>query len=484
MIKTPEQYLSSLRDGREVYYAGRRVDDVTRHESLIVPVMHSKKFYELRQRSELRDILIYEEEGLGAVSSFFKIPRDQQGLLDRSRIIQETTRQSNGVFNIVQAIGTDTLFALMIVAKKLEREEGKKEYYERVMRHYEYLAKNDLAMATAQTDVKGDRSKRPHEQLDPDLYLRIVDVTDEGIVVNGAKAHTTQSLTANEIFFIPCRAMTEKDRDYAVAFALPVNTRGLKLIVRPLQEVDGLPVREDAPLSSRNAEAESLTILDHVLVPWERVFLFREWRYAGELANLFALFHRFTAVSYRTVVSELFIGGARLAALCNGIENSPHVRDELLDMVLYREIMHMAAKMAAVEHVRDEHTGIAVPNSLYTNIGKLYSNANFPLVVKDLVDIAGGYVSTLPSTSDLENPETRPYIEKYMKGSPRFSGRDRYRVLRFARELVGGPLAGYMLGLMIHAEGSVAASKIALYREYSFEEAERLATRAALLESE
>ncbi len=134
--------------------------------------------------------------------------------------------------------------------------------------------------------------------------------------------------------------------------------------------------------------------------------------------------------------------------------------------------MSMASKLAAYESSADSNTGIAVPSSLYTNVGKLYSNANFANIVKSVVDIAGGWISTLPSTRDLENPETREYVQKYMKGDDRFTGEERFKLLRFVRELVGGPLAGYMLGLMIHAEGSVAASKIALYREYNFKPAE------------
>ncbi|MCS7143388.1 MAG: 4-hydroxybutyryl-CoA dehydratase [Aigarchaeota archaeon] len=480
-MRTPDQYLSSLRDGRAVYYGGKKVEDVTTHPVLRVAVSHASRLYELRSDARLREILVYHDEGMGTMSSFFKVPRSVEDLLLRSIAIQETTRSSNGVFNIIQVIGSDALFALMIVAKKIWDEVRKAEYYERVLRYYEYVASNDLAIATAQTDVKGDRTKRPHEQSDPDMYLRVVDVTDEGIVVNGAKAHTTQSVVANEVIFLPSRALGELDRDYAVAFALPASTKGLKLIARPLMEVEGVPSEEDAPLSSRGAEVESLTVLDHVMVPWERVFLFKEWKYAGELANLFATFHRFSAISYRCVVADLYLGAARLAAKANGIEEVPHVRDGVLEIVLYKEIMNMALRMSAIDGVLDVGTKIIVPNPISTNVGKLYSNTNFANVVRNVIDIAGGYVSTLPSTLDLENPETGQYIEKFLGRGSGYEGAERYKVLRLVRELVGGPLAGYMLGLMIHAEGSAAASRIALYRSYEFDEAERLALEAARL---
>ncbi|MEM1627380.1 MAG: 4-hydroxyphenylacetate 3-hydroxylase N-terminal domain-containing protein [Sulfolobaceae archaeon] len=474
-LKNSKEYLNSLRDGREIYYRGKRVEDVTTHPVLSIPITHAKRFYELRDvNEELRKLLVINDPTLGEISGFYKICKSPEDLWYRSKIIQETTRLSGGLFNIVQAIGSDALHALFIVAKKMDAENNKG-YTERVKRYYEYVAKNDLALAVAQTDVKGDRTKRPHEQIDKDLYVRIVDVRDDGIIVRGAKVHTTQSIASNEIIFLPYRTMVEDDKDYAVAFAIPTNTKGLKLIVRPMIEIEGLPSREDAPLSSRHAEAETMTILDDVFIPWERVFMFKEWKYAGELANLFALYHRFTAISYRIIEADLYLGTARLVAKVNGLDNVSHVRDEILDIVLYREIMYMGARLAALEALIDQSTGIAIPNPIYTNIGKLYSNTNFVNVLRGLVDITGGIISTLPSTEDFKNPEERAFIEKYLKANPNYSGEERFKVLRLARELAGGPFTGYMLGWMIHAEGSMAASKIALYREYDFSRAEELA---------
>jgi len=207
-LKNPQEYINSLRDGRVVYYRGKRVENVTTHPVLSIPINHARKFYELRENEELRKLLVIRDPELGEISGFYKICKSPEDLWYRSRIIQETTRLSGGLFNIVQAIGSDALHALFIVAKKLDAE-GNKGYSERVRRYYEYVAKNDLALAVAQTDVKGDRTKRPHEQVDPDLYVRVVDVRDDGIVVRGAKVHTTQSIASNEIIFLPYRTMVE-----------------------------------------------------------------------------------------------------------------------------------------------------------------------------------------------------------------------------------------------------------------------------------
>ncbi len=471
---SPTQYLESLKDGREVYYRGKRVDDVTTHPLLGIPVRHAARLYEFKASREFRDLAVLEDPELGEISAFYKVPRNTEDLLRRFRVIAESTRYCNGIFNIVQAIGSDALFALMIATSRM----NDRVFHQRVMEYYRYLATQDKAVAVAQTDVKGDRSLRPHSQPYPDLYVRVEEVRSDGIVVRGAKAHTTQSVAANEIIFLPTRAMVENDADYALAFAVPTNAKGLKLISRPLLEVEGLGT-EDAPLSSRSVEVETLTVLDGVFVPWERVFLFRDYKLAGELANLFATYHRFTAITYRSVMTDLFIGCARLIARYNGIEDAPHVRDYILGMVAYKGILEMAAKAAAHEPVLDGNTGIAIPNPIHTNIAKLYSNQNFVNVISGLVDVAGGLTSTLPSTDDLNSEDVGRYVVHYLQARERYTGEDRFKLLRLVRELVGGPMTGYSIGLFVHAEGSIAASKIALYREYDFTRAEELVSRLA-----
>jgi aromatic ring hydroxylase len=472
-MRTQESYFKALDDGRNVFYKGQRVQNIVTHEVLSVPVLHAAQLYELKEKEQL---FRYHDPSLGEISGFFRIPNDSEALWYRFKIIQESTRRAGGVFNIIQAIGSDAIFASLLVGKQLAMG-GKTEFLKRVTDYLSKVAREDLALAVAQTDVKGDRSKRPHEQPDPDLYVRVVEERKDGIVVRGAKAHTTQAAVADEIIFIPSRAMTEADSDYSLAFALPANAKGLKMIVRPMIEIEGFPSRDDAPNASNHAELETLTILDDVFVPWERVFLYRDPKMAGQLANLFALYHRFTALSYRTAMADMYVGLARLAAKYNGIDDVPHIRDDIVDVIMYREVMYMAARTAAVECLKV--ADMALPNPLYTNVGKLYSNAHFHDVVRDVIDVAGGLVSTLPSTLDYYNQETHEYLEKYLRGSGQFSGEDRFKLMRLVREMVGGPVTGYMLGGMIHAEGSMAASKIAMYREYDFKRSEELVSKVA-----
>ncbi|GAY26160.1 4-hydroxybutyryl-CoA dehydratase [Desulfurococcaceae archaeon AG1] len=461
MARTPDEYISSLGDGREVWYRGVRVSSIADHPVLSIAARHLSKIYAMGDR-------LYHDSELGSISKYYKIPRGSEDLLERHRMIYRHTYECNGIFNIGQAIGSDALFALMIVSKKIDAK-YRTNYYERVINYYKYIVKNDLSIAVAQTDVKGDRSKRPHEQRDPDLYVRVVDVRSDGIVVRGAKAHTTQAAVSDEIIVIPTRAMTPKDSDYAVAFAIPANTKGLRMIVRPIDEVEG---NSSAVLSRKDYELETLTIFDNVFVPWDRVFMFREHEYAGLLANLFATYHRFTAVSYRSAMANLYLGAASLAAKANGVFEAPHIRSRIIEIILWKEIMRMGAIASAVNPVIDED--IAIPNPLYTNIAKLYSNTNFSKVLEALVDIVGGIVSTLPSEEDLKG-ELGDLIAKYLAGA--VDGKERIAILKIAKELAGSSLAGYALGLMIHAEGSAEASRIGLAREYNLSEAEELVKR-------
>jgi aromatic ring hydroxylase len=155
-LRTSNEYLDSLRDGRSVYYRGKRVDDVTSHEILRIPVKHASMLYEFEQK--FPELAVYHDPEMGPVSAFYKIPRGVDDLLKRHELIQKSTRYCNGIFNISLAIGSDALFAPFITASK----SGDRVFHERVQKYYMYVVENDLATAVAQTDVKGDRSLRPH----------------------------------------------------------------------------------------------------------------------------------------------------------------------------------------------------------------------------------------------------------------------------------------------------------------------------------
>ncbi len=305
-LRTPQQYIDSLRDGRTVYYRGERVADVTTHPELGVGARHAALEYASTQDPAHADLTTYTDATGARSSRYWKLPEGPDDLLRRHALIDHGTRVGHGVFLIIKEIGSDFLFAHTIVSHQLQ-ELAKAPYYERLRAYHRHVEQHDLALAVAQTDVKGDRSLGPAEQEHPDYYVRVVDRQKDGIVVRGAKAHTTNTTASNELICLPTRALAEADRDYAVAFAVPVATKGIKLIASPFTATGSS--RFHHPVSSEHKMIETLTVFDDVFVPWDRVLLCGETPYAGALALGFVEFHRFTAVSYKLPLLDLIQEG-------------------------------------------------------------------------------------------------------------------------------------------------------------------------------
>ena len=479
-LRTAKQYIESLRDGRVVYVQGMKVADVTTHPNMKITVDHCANVFELQADPKYRDLFTVEENG-ERISRYFAFPKTPVELEKRRQMIDTHTTLGRGQLNLTKAIGSDALMAATVVAHQMKEKLGKPEYSQRLEEYVKWVKKHDPTIVAAVTDVKGDRSKRPHEQADPDLYVHIVERRKDGVVVRGAKAHTTASPTANEIIFIPTRAMTEKDAEYAVAFSIPANTKGIKLICRPMLSSDAS--KFDNPVSGHNLEGESVTVLDDVFVPNERLFMAGEWQFAGLLAHSFANFHRFTGVSYRPPLGDLLIGAAALIAQYNGVDKAPHIRDKIIKLIQYTEMIRACAiSAAALPHT--EPPGIAMPNVTYTNVGKHHFANSFHEAVRLLQDIAGGLVITTPIEADLLNPETGPYIRKYLAGVKGVSTEDRLRAFHFIRDLTASDFGGYALVGTLHGEGPQAAQNIAVLSEYDIKRCVELVKKACGIATE
>ncbi len=155
MLRTADDYIKSLRDGRVVFYQGKKVEDVTSHRILKVTVKHASDLFTLQADKEYEAITVAENDKYGKISSFYRIPKSAEDLNARFDLIYKTTEYGRGIFNIVKAIGSDALFALMISSARVDKKYGT-DYSSRVANFYEYVVKNDLVLAVAQTDVKGD----------------------------------------------------------------------------------------------------------------------------------------------------------------------------------------------------------------------------------------------------------------------------------------------------------------------------------------
>jgi aromatic ring hydroxylase len=471
-LRTPQEYRASLQDERVIYYKGERVKDVTTHPVLGVAVQHASIDYAMAENPRYRDLaVVYDPQTGEAMSRYFHLPRSSDDLLKRSQLIETATGLGRTLVVLIKEIGSDALFALHMVARRID-DALRTDYLSRVRQFYEHCAQNDLAVAVAQTDVKGDRSLGPSQQTHPDYYVRIVEERPDGLVVRGAKIHTSVLTNANEVIVLPTRNMSEADRDYAVAFAIPVNTPGLKMICSPYGAPR--PGNHDHPITSQHKMTETLTIFDDVFVPRERVFLQKEWQFAGDLAKTFVEFHRFTAISYKLPLTDALVGAAQLIADYNGLTRAGHIREKITRLIAYTQTLRALAVQAA-QQCRLAEEGIAVPSPLLVNIAKLHFAENYHQMVAYLQDISGGILVTAPGEDDLRNPETRPFIEKYLGGKAGVSAAERLRVLNMISELTASDFGGYQAVLAIHAEGSIEAEKLTIHREYDFRQSLDLA---------
>lgn len=460
-LRTPQQYIESVRDDRTVFYRGERVADVTTHPVIKKAVHHAALDFEMAEDPRYKDLAVVNE-GAGEYSRYFKIPASTDDLLKRSQLIEAATAEGKTLVVLVKEIGTDALFALHRVARQVDTK-YETDYLKRVQAFYKHCRDNDLALSVAQTDVKGDRSAGPLNQPDPDMYTRIVERRPDGIVVRGAKIHTSCTTNVNELIVLPTRAMAEADKDYAVSFAIPVNTPGLKLIASPY---GGSPKAEfDAPLSADRKMMETITIFDDVFVPWERVFMAGEYDFAGAMALGFVEYHRFTAVSYKLPLVDALIGSALLMADLNGISKAAHVRDKLIWLISYAETLRALTDMAAIRGQADAD-GIFAPDALTTNMAKYHFAHNYHEALQHVQDIAGGMLVTGPGVEDFASADTGDLLRKYLGGRAGIDGEVRTRAMNMVSDLTTGDFGGYHAVLAIHAEGSLEAEKLMISRAY------------------
>jgi aromatic ring hydroxylase len=451
-----------LRDGRTVFFRGDKVADVTTHPVIGIAVEHAALDYRMAEDPQYRELAVVKE-GADQYSRYYHLPRNGDDLLKRSALIAAATREGATLVVLIKEIGTDALLALHLIAERMAAA-GKPEYRERIHKFYRHCRDNDLAVAVAQTDVKGDRSLGPTQQEHPDYYVRVVEERPDGVVVRGAKVHTSVSTNTNEVIVLPTRAMRPEDKAYAIGFALPMNTPGLKMIASPHGSSKKNPFEH--PISARHKMMETLTVFDDVFVPQERIFLNGEIDFAGLLALTFVRFHRFTAVSYKLPLLELLAGAGAAIAEANGISRAGHVRDKLTHLAAYhttvRGLIEHAARSCTLED------GIAVPNTLLTNVAKYHFAHNYHQGVQIVQDLAGGLLVTAPAEEDLKSEATREYVLKYMGGAKGFDAEKRLRLLNLISDLTSSEYGGYQEVLAVHAEGGFEAEKLQAYREYDF----------------
>ncbi len=448
-MMTGMQYRESLRDGRRTYVDGRLVDDVFSHPSLMSAAANVESTYDH-----------YYKPGEGVISDYMHVPESADAL--RSHYM----RHSDMLTEITFASAMTLLTAGDRIAKV--RPQGR----DNIRAFVRHLQMNDLRMTECITDAKGDRSKPPAKQEDPDAYLRVIERRPDGVVVRGAKLHISLSPLGHELMTIPTKAMKPDEKDYAIAFSIPVNAPGVKIVNvgKPPAYVDP----RDFPVSSKAFISQGFVIYDDVFVPNDRVFLDGETELAAVFAHSLGLWTRAMSLARMADEADMLAGLAQLIADANGLEKVSHIKDKIADMVIHATLIR-ATLEASFANSKMSPEGVPAPDELYTNAGKYLAAANYMTMTRNLMDIAGGSGLTVPSMLDLENPETGHLVRKYMATKSSVDGEYRMRLLHTIRDVTASSTGGYRASANLLSGGGLFAQRVVTRGRYNMERAKGLA---------
>ncbi len=461
-MRTPEEYASDLKKmGKNLYIGGEEVgrDDERLRGNLKV----MQTTFELAQNPDWKGVMTAQSSLTGKeVNRFTHLPQNPRDLLQKQKMIRLTATRVGGC--IQRCMGQDAIVALSIATKEMDDKLGT-DYHERFLAYLKEYQEKDWAGACCQTDSKGDRVKRPFEQQEPDAYVHIVEERSDGIVVSGLKISITMAAVADELIVVPTRALTEKDRDYAVAFAIPADWENVRLITRPVW------LRERMKFKSHYAEmgnSESVIVFENTFIPKERVFMCGEWEFGRRLALLFADSHRFSYTGCKPAVSDILCGTSALVAEANNIERVSHVKEKLSEIAGTGELA-FAAGIAAAMYGEKTASGTYMPNIVFSNVGRRLMGEFIYHEFNILTEIAGGLSVTLPFEADFLAEKTQKDLEKLMKRNPKMSYEDACRVWRHVENVAASPMSAWYQIAGVHGGGSPIMETIALNIETDYE---------------
>jgi 4-hydroxybutyryl-CoA dehydratase/vinylacetyl-CoA-Delta-isomerase len=463
VIETGDDYRTSLRDGRTIYFNGEPVKDVPTHSRFAVAVNVAADTYD-RQRAGRQS---------GSTDPRYSqamYPRTAQDLRD------QVTRFSDPEVSkdLIWLSTHPSLLGIASAADDLA--EALPEYSER-MRVFvaDCLRRNIRCMPTI-TDSKGDRSLGPSKQPDPDQYVRVVERTSDGVVIRGAKMHIRGASMLHELLVLPTKRMKPEESQWAIACAVPVNSPGVK-ILNAGWAID----REQSdyyPFSHERTVPLGFVVFDDVLVPWERVFLCGEAEHSATLVHNYGVWGRITEAGMMAADADLYVGLAMLLAEANGIDRIWHVRDKIAELIINSTLIKAGVE-AAIANATPTRQGYLAPAELYTNVAKYHGAVNMTRMMTLLQDLAGGAIITSPMPGDLDSPETSDLVLTYMSGAGAADGEYRTRLMYGARDLIADWFAGHWQVLGLHGAGGPYAHRLVARKSYDVEHAKATA-RAAL----
>jgi 4-hydroxybutyryl-CoA dehydratase/vinylacetyl-CoA-Delta-isomerase len=451
-MMTGQQYIDSLNDGRATFFEGDRVPDLAAHPVLGDSVARVAEQYDL----------LYEP-GATARSPLTQIPRSADDLRAQIPLLRDSGMMAHvthtSIMTLVTAAGQLTEVAPDVV--------------ERIHAYVEDAQCRDIRITQCITDAKGDRSRPPSKQDDPDAYLHVVDRTSDGVVIRGAKLHITGASLGHELMVVPTKAMKPGEEEYAIACVVPVNAPGVSVVNTTYAPRH--PDLRSFPVSRYKHYPEGFVIFEDVFVPTERIILDGITTHAVVFAHALGLWERLGGLSGMADDADILVGLAQLIAEANGLAKVSHVKEKISEMIIHATLVRSALE-AAIFNCKTGAHGAAFPHELFTNAGKYHGAANYGLMVRNLHDIAGASVLTAPTVADMENDEIGPAVRKYLSTMDGVDGEYRGRLFHTIRDMTADAYGGWRQVTNIQAGGGLYAQRIVTRKHYDM----GVATKRAL----
>jgi len=460
MIRTKEDYIKSLKEsGNIIYYNGKRVEDITTHPGFTPHINSAAQTYELALQPEHEDLMTATSHLTGnKVNRFTHIHQSVDDLIKKVQMLRLIAHQTGSCFQ--RCVGFDALNATYMTTYDLDQKHGT-DYHARFIEYLKMVQAENIMIVGGMTDPKGDRSKPPSQQPDPDVFVHVTEKKKDGVVIRGAKAHQTGAANSHEILIMPTQNMRSGDEDFAIVCAVPLNAPGIT-------QIFGRQTNEERKFESGldvgNAAfglvgGETLIVFEDVFVPWERVFMCGEIDFSGLLVERFATMHRQNYGGCKGGVSDVMIGATALAAEYQGTNRASHIRDKIAEMMHLTETIYSCSVACSAMGFKTP-SGAFYPDPLLANCCKQNVSRHIYEIARLAHDVAGGIVATMPFEADLDNPETGHYLKKYLAGIEGVSTENRLRILRLIENMSGGTA----LVESMHGAGSPQSQKVMYQR--------------------
>ena len=463
-----DEYRESLRRLHPVVYVdGRRIDSVA-DEPMLGPGVNALAYtYDFARDAERAPVaLATQSKRNRIVNRMLHVDESAGDLLNKLEAVRLLCQETGCA---QRYLAHDALSGLAQAVAAIDDARGSTEHRARFEAYRDRVQDEDLSIGIAMTDAKGDRSRRPHEQANPDTYVHVVERNARGIVISGTKAIVTGAPYVHELLVMPSRNMGPDDADFAVCCAVPVDAEGVTIVSRPAGRPGEKLEHGDALFSRRYGQSTAVVVFDRVLVPWERVFFEGEWEHSHVLTYSYATHHRHTCIAARAGFGDLLIGAGALMCEANGFPDpgaKSNLREPMVELIRIVEGFYACGVAASVYAVRDEPSGVFMPEPVFANIGKLLLATQIYDMHRLAHEVSGGLVVALPGPDEDHNPATAATLAEVLRANPDVPYDKRIQTARFLEDLTASYQGGWYSLISLHGGGSPAAMKQEIWRNY------------------